>query len=712
MIFSSFKVSIGSLLLLYVLFLSSFNVSTEISQSNEAKNISELLLEEYHNYNVMKEILQSFQSTFHKISKLYSIGKSVQHRDLLVFQISDNVDTVEPGEPMFKYVANIHGDETVGREMLISLIYHLLSNYGKDERITRLINTTNIFIMPSANPDGFERVKEGSCDNSLGRYNAHNIDLNRNFPDQFDKGVTKQNMFKDREVETVSLMNWILENKFVLSANLHGGAVVASYPFDDSASHQHENYYSRSPDDALFRHLALVYSKSHKTMHQGNLCAIPFDNGITNGANWYDVPGGMQDFNYIYSNCFEITLELSCCKYPLASNLKNEWENNREALINYMEQVHIGAKGFVSEAADSDKPNSDGIYGTPIQNAIISVEGIEHDVTTSRYGDYWRLLLPGQYKLTARANGFLSQTKTVIVKENEPVQVNFTLSRDETHSNNNNKKESEEKELEILVSQINLLLDAEKRDSLLLNTINVNPAVFKHHNNEELIEFLRHIKEKCPSITSVYSVGQSVNGTNIYAIIISDNPLVHEAGEPELKYIGNMHGDEVLGRELLLQLISFLCENYGKSELVTRLVDLTRIHIVPTMNPDGYELKTRSNKNNIDLNRNFPSIFSQTLDDKMQPETSSIIKWSQLYPFVLSANFHSGSLVVNYPYDDNKESKITNSPTPDDETFKMISKAYSLAHAKMSKNDAPCVRNDNFKDGITNGAAWYTGNLK
>jgi carboxypeptidase D len=106
--------------------------------------------------------------------------------------------------------------------------------------------------------------------------------------------------------------------------------VVASYPFDDSALHKIEGYYSASPDDAVFRHLALTYSKSHKTMHKGNLCGTPFENGITNGAKWYDVPGGMQDFNYLYSDCLEITLELSCCKYPLAAELPREWENNRE----------------------------------------------------------------------------------------------------------------------------------------------------------------------------------------------------------------------------------------------------------------------------------------------------------------------------------------------------------------------------------------------
>ena len=213
----------------------------------------------YHHYQDVDSLLHSYEKRFPNLAKVGSIGKSGEGRELYYIQISDNVTTTEPGEPWFKYVGNIHGNEAVGRELIVYLIQYLLENYETDARVKKLVDNTNIFLMPSANPDGFEAARLGvtgattwsaddSCVGVLGRPNANKVDLNRNFPDQFRE-------FANDEIqpETQALISWIEGNKFVLSANLHGGCVVASYPFDDSKRHPQGHVYSASPDDAIFR---------------------------------------------------------------------------------------------------------------------------------------------------------------------------------------------------------------------------------------------------------------------------------------------------------------------------------------------------------------------------------------------------------------------------------------------------------------------------
>ena len=303
---------------------------------------------------------------------------------------------------------------------------------------------------------------------------------------------------------------------------------------------------------------------------------------------------------------------------------------------------------------------------------------------------FFSIIVPGDYEISVSADGYLIQTKSVKVVADHVTVLNFTLTKDlgrpELHVTTQN--------LDSLISQIEILTDSSKRDSVFTGSTELEPNIFKHHSNVDLVNLLKETNKKCPDITSVSSIGQSVNGSHIYVIIFSKNPLKHEPGIPEFKYIGNMHGDEIIGRELLIQLIVYMCNNYNKVDFVTRLIDSTRIHIIPTMNPDGYEkamkLKHffgRNNANNVDLNRNFPSVLVRNkankadsdINSQLQSETAAIIDWSKLNPFVLSANLHSGSLVVNYPNDDNEKGMRVNSPTTDDATFIMISKAYSKA---------------------------------
>lgn len=383
----------------------------------------------YTHYDELKRQFHSLEQRYPHLARVFSVGKSVEGRDLLVLEISENVHRRKLGEPMVKYVANMHGDEAVGRELLVILGQYLLDRYGKDDRITRLVNRTDIYLMPSMNPDGFENSVEGKCESKgdfSGRENANRVDLNRDFPDQFDRRLSQikkgMSILNGRQNETVAMMTWISNEPFVLSGNLHGGAVVASYPYD-SGILKSCCIESKSPDDNVFKYLAHVYADNHPEMRRGDACPPDlFPGGVTNGAYWYEVIGGMQDYNYARSNAFEITFELSCCKYPPGSTIPDQWELNKESLIKYLEQAHMGIKGFVY-----DRDN-----GNPIEKANIVVQGINHNVTTTADGEYWRLLLPGTYSVYVTAWGYEpSEPVNVSVLEGTPTIFNFTLSRRE-----------------------------------------------------------------------------------------------------------------------------------------------------------------------------------------------------------------------------------------------------------------------------------------
>ena len=93
---------------------------------------------------------------------------------------------------------------------------------------------------------------------------------------------------------------------------------------------------SLTPDDDVFQHLASVYARNHATMHLGLPCkpgSPSFPNGTTNGAAWYPLTGGVQDYSYVWAGTLEITVEMSCCKYPPAAELPIHWSEHRQVSI-------------------------------------------------------------------------------------------------------------------------------------------------------------------------------------------------------------------------------------------------------------------------------------------------------------------------------------------------------------------------------------------
>lgn len=111
---------------------------------------------------------------------------------------------------------------------------------------------------------------------------------------------------------------------------------------------------------------------------------------------------------------------------------------------------------------------------------------------------------------------------------------------------------------------------------------------FVYHNHEEMTRFLRATSARYPNLTALYSIGKSVQGRDLWVIVVSASPYEHMLGKPDVKYVANIHGNEAVGRELMLHLIQYFVTSYTTDPYIKWLLDNTRIHILPSLNPDGY----------------------------------------------------------------------------------------------------------------------------
>ncbi|XP_074547215.1 adipocyte enhancer-binding protein 1 [Halichoeres trimaculatus] len=441
-------------------------------QSENEVNPSDDLDFRHHNYKEMRQMMKVINEECPNITRIYNIGKSAQGLKMYAMEISDNPGEHETGEPEFRYTAGLHGNEALGRELLLLLMQFICKEYNDENpRVRRLVDGVRIHLVPSLNPDAYELAFEMGSEMgnwALGHWTEEGYDIFENFPDlnsilwgAEDRGwvprvvpnhhipLPENSLNGSLATETRAIISWMERTPFVLGANLQGGEKLVAYPFDMQRppisltesrrwranaemneetwariQRQNEGALRETPDDAMFRWLAMSYAHSHLTMTETYRGSCHGDDvtggqGIANRASWKPVVGSMNDFSYLHTNCFELSIFLGCDKFPHESELPLEWENNREALLSFIEQVNRGIKGVVRD-----------VEGNPLANATITVEGIRHDVRTAQGGDYWRLLNPGEYRVTAKAEGYTPQTRLCMVGyDSGATPCSFTLAK-------------------------------------------------------------------------------------------------------------------------------------------------------------------------------------------------------------------------------------------------------------------------------------------
>jgi len=232
-----------------------------------------------------------------------------------------------------------------------------------------------------------------------------------------------------------------------------------------------------------------------------------------------------------------------------------------------------------------------------------------------------------------------------------------------------------------------------------LNSWDVYPSY------EQYVEKMHQLADSFPEICRLDTIGKTIQGRLLLSLKISDSVNVNQT-EPGFFYTSTMHGDEVTGYVLLLRLADYLVHEYGNNNFVNRLVNNIEIYINPLANPDGsYYLGNsnisgarRYNANSVDLNRNFPNpLKGEHFDgEEWQPETKAMMDFFKNHHLVMSANFHGGSEVINYPWD------TYSMLHADDQWYQFVSRIYADTLHAHSTNYFT-----GFDNGITNGYAWY-----
>jgi len=266
--------------------------------------------------------------------------------------------------PSFGFIGNMHGDEPVGREIALRLAEWACgeddeeSVFGNDVEIAKKVKTkATLYFIPTLNPDGFAKRR---------RENANNIDLNRDFPFiEFAKPEPKRvphhvrnrrvndlydDTLRQLQPETRSIIEFSKRVNLTGALNYHEGALVANYPWD--GNRDGSTRYSRAPDDKIFKHAALKYAHSHGEMKDSK----EFVGGVTNGAQWYPLWGGMQDWHYVKTQTLDITIEVNDRKWPAEDNKLGEiiHAHCRASIDAAHDVMFVSARGFVFDKSSNE----------------------------------------------------------------------------------------------------------------------------------------------------------------------------------------------------------------------------------------------------------------------------------------------------------------------------------------------------------------------
>ena len=307
----------------------------------------------HHSPEEMVEAIEDLAAAHPDAAEIVDIGTSSEGRPLVGLRITR---TAYPRTRM-RVLGAHHGDETSSAEVSLSTAERLL----EDSSLSGLLDEAEVWIVPHVNPDGIAVLQ---------RYNANNVDLNRNYgfewsPSSFRPGPAP---FSEPETQAIrALGSWV---DFGLGLSIHSGAVNLGWVWNFTTD--------VTADEDLLSALSDVYAED--CMTEGFW--------TTNGAEWYITHGDTTDWSYGRFGILDFTLEVSIDKHPSESLMEQVIEEHADSVPAIMSWPWWVA-GWVSDAAtglpvqatitlvDDDQrlvAGPDGHFSRPVNEAIWSVE--------------------------------------------------------------------------------------------------------------------------------------------------------------------------------------------------------------------------------------------------------------------------------------------------------------------------------------------------
>jgi len=362
----------------------------------------------------IETLLQDFHNRYPELTQLKEVGKSLLGRSIWALKISENASVHSSTKPVVLFNGMHHAREVMGPEVTLDIIETLLSNYGKDNKITHWVDSNEIWVLPMFNVDGNNLVW---TQDSMWRKNArgnYGVDINRNYPYAWGtcNGSSSYKSAQDyrgpsaaSEPETNVMMNLVKEIRPVFDISYHSYSELVIYPLGCNGKRVQN---------------ADVVETIGKQM--GSLLKY------TAGTAWetlYSVDGGDIDWMYAEYQVIPYVIEVNSSSdgfQPDFSKRQPTVELNRKGWQHLLERLDgSGIRGIVTS---KEKAVSE--FSVKVMKKVGNIFSDYMTYRGNADGSYHAVVNPGEYRVILSGPSIQTTEQAITVEKNR-TELNFNL---------------------------------------------------------------------------------------------------------------------------------------------------------------------------------------------------------------------------------------------------------------------------------------------